>query len=87
MRHYGKSKQELKLPLNADILLNAASAEDNYGLRPQDDLVYVSVLKHLQENKPQQACFLNRNSKDFKIPEIDDELKSLNCRLITRFDV
>ena len=74
------------IPLNADILLQAVSAEDNYGLRPQDALVYVSVLKHLQENKPQKACFLNRNSKDFKTPEIDDELKSLNCRLITKFD-
>ena len=74
------------IPLKADILLNAASAEENYDLSPQDALVYVSVLKHLQENKPQQACFLNRNSKDFKIPEIDDELKNLKCRLISQFD-
>jgi hypothetical protein len=55
-------------------------------ISPQDALVYVSVIQHLQENKPQKACFLNRNSKDFKTPEIDDELKSLNCRLITKFD-
>jgi predicted nucleic acid-binding protein len=74
------------IPLNADILLQTASAEYNYGLTPQDALVYVSVLKHLQENKPQQACFLNRNSKDFNDPDIVDELKSLNCRLITKFD-
>jgi len=74
------------IPLNADILLNAASAEDNYGLRPQDALVYVSVIQHLQENKPQQACFLNRNSQDFNDPDMVDELKSLNCRLITQFD-
>lgn len=74
------------IPLKADILLNAASAEENYDLSPQDALVYVSVLKHLQENKPQQACFLNQNSKDFKTPDIVDELESLNCRLITRFD-
>jgi predicted nucleic acid-binding protein len=74
------------IPLNADILLQAASAEENHKLSPQDALVYVSVLKHLQENKPQQACFLNCNSKDFKIPEIDDQLESLNCRLITQFD-
>ncbi len=74
------------IPLNADILLQATSAEENYKLSPQDALVYVSVIQHLQENKPQEACFLNRNSKDFKTPEIDDELKSLNCRLITQFD-
>jgi predicted nucleic acid-binding protein len=74
------------IPLNADILLNAASAEKKHKMRPQDALVYVSILKHLQQNKPQQACFLNRNSKDFNDPDIVDELKSLNCRLITQFD-
>jgi len=74
------------IPLNANILLKAVSAEENYDLSPQDALVYVSVLKHLQNNKPDQACFLNRNSKDFKTPDIIDELKSLNCRLITQFN-
>jgi predicted nucleic acid-binding protein len=74
------------IPLNADILLNAASAEYNYGLTPQDALVYVSVLKHLQENKPQQACFLNRNSKDFNDPDMLDELQSLNCKMFDKFD-
>ena len=75
------------IPLNTDILLQAASAEENYKLKdPQDAFVYVSVLKHLQENKPQQACFLNRNSQDFNDPDMVDELKSLNCRLITQFD-
>lgn len=74
------------ISLNANILLKAVSAEENYDLSPQDALVYVSVLQHLQENKPDQACFLNRNSKDFKTPDIIDELESLNCRLITQFD-
>ena len=75
------------IPLNADILLQAASVEENYKLKdPQDAFVYVSVLKHLQENKPQQACLLNRNFKDFNDPDMVDELKSLNCKLITRFD-
>ena len=74
------------IPLNANILLNAASAEENYNLSPQDALVYTSVFTHLQENKPQQACFLNRNSKDFNDPAIVDELKNLKCRLISQFD-
>ena len=75
------------IPLNADILLQAASAEENYKLKdPQDAFVYVSVLKHLQENKPQQACFLNRNSKDFNDPDMLDELQSLNCKMFGEFD-
>ena len=74
------------IPLNADILFQATSAEENYNLSPQDALVYVSVLKHLQENKPQEACFLNRNWKDFKTPDIVDELQSLNCKMFDKFD-
>ena len=74
------------IPLNADILFESASAEENYNLSPQDALVYVSVLKHLQENKPQEACFLNRNWKDFKTPDIVDELQSLNCKMFDKFD-
>jgi predicted nucleic acid-binding protein len=74
------------IPLNADILFESASAEENYNLSPQDALVYVSVLKHLQENKPQEACFLNRNWKDFKTPDIVDELQSLNCKMFGEFD-
>ena len=73
------------IPLNADILFESASAEENYNLSPQDALVYVSVLKHLQENKPQEACFLNRNWKDFKTPDIVDELQSLNCKMFDKF--
>jgi predicted nucleic acid-binding protein len=74
------------IPLNADILFQATSAEENYNLSPQDALVYVSVLKHFQKNKPQEACFLNRNWKDFKTPDIVDELQSLNCKMFDKFD-
>ena len=75
------------IPLNADILLQAASAEENYKLKdPQDAFVYVSMLKHLQENKPQEAYFLNRNWKDFKTPDIVDELQSLNFKIFDKFD-
>ncbi|NJM74595.1 MAG: DUF4935 domain-containing protein [Acaryochloridaceae cyanobacterium RU_4_10] len=72
--------------LTADILAEAASHEATYDLTPQDALVYASVIDHLRRYQPQQACFLNRNSKDFDRPDIIDELKQLNCRMIPRFD-
>ena len=53
--------------LTADILIEAVSCETTYDLRPQDALVYVSVINHLLRYQPQQACFLNRNSKDSTI--------------------
>lgn len=74
------------IPLNANTLIEAASCELTYDLTPQDALVYASVMDHLQQNYPQQSCFLNRNSKDFDNPDIVDELRELNCRVIPRFD-
>jgi predicted nucleic acid-binding protein len=72
--------------LNANILIEAASYETTYDLTPQDALVYASVIGHLRQYQPQQACFLNRNSKDFDSPDIIDELRQFNCRMIPRFD-
>jgi predicted nucleic acid-binding protein len=72
--------------LTADILAEAAIYETTYDLTPQDALVYASVIDHLRRYQPQQACFLNRNSKDFDRPDIVDELKQFNCRMIPRFD-
>lgn len=74
------------VPLNAEILKAAASSEMIYDLTPQDALVYASVIHHLQISQPLQACFLNRNFKDFDNPDIIDELSKFNCRMIPRFD-
>ena len=74
------------IALNATILSEAASCETTYDLKPQDALVYASVTSHLRHYQPEQACFLNRNSKDFDSPDIVDELNQLNCRMIPRFD-
>ncbi|MDA0866451.1 MAG: PIN domain-containing protein, partial [Cyanobacteria bacterium] len=72
--------------LNANILSEAASHENTYDLTPQDALVYASVITHLRQDLPEKACFLNRNSKDFDSPDIINELRRLNCRMIPRFD-
>jgi predicted nucleic acid-binding protein len=74
------------IALTTDILVEAAACEASYDLRPQDALVYASVIIHLRQHQPQIACFLNRNSKDFDSPDIVDKLNSLNCRMIPRFD-
>ncbi|MEP0915562.1 PIN domain-containing protein [Leptolyngbya sp. DQ-M1] len=74
------------IPLTSDILLEAASCELTYQLRPQDAIVYASVVDHLQQNQPQRSCFLNRNARDFDDPNIIGELNQLNCRMLSRFD-
>jgi len=74
------------IALTADILTEAAVDEESYALKPQDALVYASVITHLCQHQPQIACFINRNSKDFDNPDIVDELNQFNCRMIPRFD-
>ncbi len=72
--------------LTADIISEAASYETIYDLSPQDALVYTSVIDHLRRYQPKQACFLNRNSKDFDSPDIVSELNRFNCKMIPQFD-
>jgi predicted nucleic acid-binding protein len=74
------------IALTTEILREAASYEKTHDLTAQDAFVYASVINHLQRNQPKQACFLNRNFKDFNSPDIVDELKQFNCRMIPRFD-
>ena len=74
------------LALTSDTLLEAVSCETIYDLKPQDALVYASIISHLRDHQPQHACFLNRNSKDFDSPDIVDALNRLHCRMIPRFD-
>jgi predicted nucleic acid-binding protein len=72
--------------LTADILTLAASCEEPYNLKPQDALVYASVITHLHQYQPALACFLNRNSRDFDSADIVNHLNQFNCRMISRFD-
>jgi predicted nucleic acid-binding protein len=74
------------IALTTEILIEAAACEAPCNLRPQDALVYASVIIHLRQYQPQIACFLNRNSKDFDSPDIVDNLNNSNCRMIPRFD-
>lgn len=72
--------------LTDDILIEAATCETTYDLAPQDAIVYASVIDHLRHDRPPQACFLNRNAKDFDSPDIVNELNRFMCRMIPRFD-
>ncbi|GAA6622208.1 PIN domain-containing protein [Scytonema sp. NUACC26] len=74
------------IPVTADILTEAAVYEDPFDLKPQDALVYASVISHLCHDRPTIACFLNRNSRDFDSSDIVNELNKFNCRMIPRFD-
>jgi predicted nucleic acid-binding protein len=74
------------IAFNADILSEAILCETQFGLTPQDALIYASVISHLRHSQLQEACFLNRNSKDFDSPDIVNGLNQFNCRMISSFE-
>lgn len=74
------------VPLDVSVITEAAAYESTLRLSPQDALVYASIMAHLRLNLPTSSCFLNKNSKDFDVPDIVDELVVNNCKLIPRFD-
>lgn len=75
------------IPTSQEILNDATSYEKSpYNLRPQDAIVYASIMSKLKSNISIKSCFLNRNSRDFDVSEIIDELQDFDCRMIPRFD-
>lgn len=73
------------LAFDAATIQEARQTESKYNLTLQDAIIFSSILQHLQQNKPSQSCFLNRNSKDFNTTDIKTKLKNLNCKFIPSF--
>lgn len=53
---------------------------------PQDAVVYACVISHLEQERPGESYFLNRNTRDFDDPAIIEELRKHSCTWIPRFD-
>ena len=73
------------IPLIADIIGDSHEYQQQ-GFSPQDSLVYASVLRHLTDNEEGEKVFLNRNSKDFDDPDVQDKLEVLGCKILFQFD-
>ena len=74
------------IPLDAPILSEARKYQLDHDLSPQDSIVYASVLNHLSRSSSAAKCFLNRNSKDFDDPDIEDALNHYGCKMLFSFD-
>ena len=74
------------IPLDSSILRGADGLTGSLELSVQDSVVLASILSHLAETKPEESCFLNRNTNDFDNPEIREMLDSYGCRFFGRFD-
>jgi hypothetical protein len=56
-----------------------------YDLDAHDSIVYASIETALKDLGAAPKVFVNKNSKDFATPPIENELQKYNCRLITSF--
>ena len=74
------------LPIAGDTLRSAIYFQSSLSLSPQDSLVYAAVVDHLVSTPPDDKCFLNRNSKDFLIPDIESQLAAFQCVMIPKFN-
>lgn len=72
------------IPIDADVLAGALRAQADLGLSPQDSVVYASVRSRVLSTEGSQ-CFVNKNTKDFLIPQIEEEFEHRGCRLIGSF--
>ena len=73
------------IPLQGETLRDAIQFQGSLDLSPQDSVVYASVMAHLSAASPGPKCFLNRDRKDFSIPDIREGLGRYDCHLISRF--
>ena len=74
------------ITIRASTMKSAIESQQSLNLSPQDSIVYASVLDHLSSADSGPKCFLNRNSRDFGNPDIQDELARYECQLIPRFE-
>jgi hypothetical protein len=74
------------IPLDSGVLDMAGDMEASFELSAQDSIVLASVMSHLGDTKPEQSCFLNRNTRDFDHPGVRKMLDEFGCKFFGRFD-
>jgi hypothetical protein len=74
------------IPLDSSVLDMAGDMEASYELSAQDSIVLASVMSHLAKTKPDESCFLNRNTRDFDHPGVRKILDEFGCKFFGRFD-
>lgn len=72
------------IPVEASVIQEALAAQSSLGLSPQDSIVYASVRSRVRTAGVVQL-FVNKNVKDFLIPQIEEEFTKHRCKLIPRF--
>lgn len=72
------------IDINPKILRSAGKYRTEYGFRPQDSIVYASVIFHAKGAGAEKKCFITRD-KHFENTDISEEMKAFNCRVFQDF--
>jgi predicted nucleic acid-binding protein len=67
------------------VIRMACEFESEFELDPHDAVVLASIELSLRESGGGEKVFVNKNSKDFVTPKIEDLLGGYGCKLITNF--
>jgi predicted nucleic acid-binding protein len=75
-----------RIELTSDIFTRAIEYRRDYDLSTQDAIIYASVIADAQKRDLGTGkLFISRNTKDFDIPQIRDELVSLGAQYCESF--
>jgi predicted nucleic acid-binding protein len=74
------------IPLGPDVFHAAGGIQTALDMSAQDSIVLASIIRHLAETKPAESCFLNRNTRDFDLPNVREILDGFGCRFFGQFD-
>jgi hypothetical protein len=72
------------LPLTADVISRSSQYRQRLDMSAPDSLVLASVMSDPKIGQA-EACFLNRNARDFDDVSVREELATMNCKLISTF--
>ncbi len=80
-------KVSKSIELDESSLEQALNYQRKFGLKPQDSIIYSTVIANMQQRPVAEAkCFLSRDREAFSTnPGIKSELASYNCRYIGSF--
>jgi predicted nucleic acid-binding protein len=74
------------IEMNSSVFAQALIYENQYGLSPQDSIIYSAVVSDLKDrNNSDAKYFVSTNWKDFLDPGITSELLSFNCTYVENF--
>ena len=75
------------IPLTSDVLGLSVTYQGQFGLSPQDAIVFASIVSNLlPQNREDQKLFVTQNKGDFLNPAIANLLAANSCKLLFRFE-